>query len=196
MTAMTLVAACQNVPVARQLASESGGILLVDGRADGGEAIRGLPFVALACVTTDNLTRVGKLADVGLYLVCRRVIKTRPAPAVGRQTGVVGVFTMIANPSLGHEAADAYWRDQHAPLALSIHKAMDSYVQLSVVHRFHGPAWDGFALCGFPSLTDLKEHFYDTEEGRRAIAVDTRVFADVDRSPRRVIMNEYCQAAS
>ena len=36
---------------------------------------------------------------------------------------------------------------------------MSHYRQLSVVHRLHGPAWDGFALCGFDSIEDLRERF-------------------------------------
>jgi len=69
--------------------------------------------------------------------------------------------------------------------------AMDNYSQLSVLHRFHGPDWHGFALCGFPTLLDLREKFFDTEAGKQAIRADTRVFADGNRSPRRLIATEH-----
>jgi uncharacterized protein (TIGR02118 family) len=97
---------------------------------------------------------------------------------------------MVRHPDLTHRQADRHWRDVHAPLALEHHRAMSHYRQLSVVHRLHGPAWDGFALCGFDSLEDLEERFFATPEGRVAIREDVARFADVARSPRRVIVVE------
>ena len=55
----------------------------------------------------------------------------------------------------------------------------------------HGnPAWQGFALCGFDWLLDLREHFFATAVGRAAMMADIAVLADVKRSPRRVIATE------
>jgi uncharacterized protein (TIGR02118 family) len=104
--------------------------------------------------------------------------------------GFIGLFPLVAHPDLGHTNADQYWRDQHAPLALQVHEAMSHYRQLSIVHRFHGPALDGVALCGFDSLLDLRERFYATEVGRQAIATDISQFADTAKSPRRMIVAE------
>ena len=70
------------------------------------------------------------------------------------------------------------------------HVAMTHYAQLSLVHRLHGPEWDGFALCGFDSIEDLKERFFETEEGRIAIRKDVATFADTKLSPRRLIAIE------
>ena len=43
-----------------------------------------------------------------------------------------------SNAQLGPEAADEHWREQHAPIALEVHKAMTHYYQLTVVHKFFG----------------------------------------------------------
>jgi hypothetical protein len=60
-----------------------------------------------------------------------------------------------------------------------------------VLEGDHGnPAWHGFALCGFDSLLDLREHFFATPDGRAAIMADIAVLADVKTSPRRVIATE------
>jgi hypothetical protein len=67
---------------------------------------------------------------------------------------------------------------------------MSHYTQLSVVHRLHGPEWDGFALCGFDSMDDLRERFFDGPQGRIAIREDVARFADTRSSPRRLIVAE------
>ena len=97
---------------------------------------------------------------------------------------------MLRHPDLSHADADRYWRDRHAPLALRIHVAMSNYTQLSIVHRISGPPWDGFALCGFDSLEDLRDRFYDGPAGREAIREDVARFADPAHSPRRLIAVE------
>jgi uncharacterized protein (TIGR02118 family) len=146
---------------------------------------------------TDDPEALLEAADVGAWVVCRRVMKPRavarvsdsrlPSPSL---LGVIALYPMIRHPSLDHAAADRYWRDRHAPLALRHHVGMSHYTQLSIVHRLHGPEWDGFALCGFDSLDDLRERFFDGPEGRVAIREDVARFADGARSPRRLIVVE------
>ena len=149
------------------------------------------PFAALLCTTHPDLKALLAVADVGGYLVDRRVMKSRDlVHPQGPQPGAVGVFAMVAKMDLGHEAADRHWRDRHTPLALSIHLAMSNYAQLSVLHRFAGPVWDGFALCGFESEQDLRTGFFASPEGERLIAEDVAKFADTKRSPRRVVATE------
>ena len=97
---------------------------------------------------------------------------------------------MVHHPDLSHRMADAHWRDRHAPLALEHHPAMSYYTQLSVVHRIHGPEWDGFALCAFASIEDLRQRFFGSPEGRVAIRDDVAKFADTSASPRRLIATE------
>ncbi len=86
--------------------------------------------------------------------------------------------------------ADAHWRDRHAPLALEHHAFMTHYTQLSVVHHIAGRELDGFALCGFASLDDLRNKFYTRDASRAVIADDVQRFADTRRSPRRLIVEE------
>ena len=148
--------------------------------ADQRERARNLPFKALVVGTTDRLAPLREIGAVGLYLVCRRTIKQGTPHAVG-------LFPLIAHPDLGHDAADAHWRDVHAPLALVHHEHMTAYDQLCVVHRFSGLDVDGFALCGFASFEDLKDRFYTSEESVGIIANDVNRFADVKGSPGRLV---------
>lgn len=179
--------AFSNKRAARQAAEGYGGCLYEDVK----DRLHHQPFAALLCTNHPDLSMLLSVADVGAYRVDRRVMKARhPLTPVGPQPGAIGVFTMVANPKLGHDAADEHWRDEHAPLALSIHLAMSNYVQLSVLHRFKGPAWDGFALCGFESIEDLETRFFATKAGARLIAEDVNRFADTQASPRRVVVLE------
>ena len=139
-----------------------------------------LPFRALLSCATDDLEPFAELADAGLYVVCRRVIKPG-APKV------VGLFPMRLNEQRSRAENDGHWRDVHAPLALEHHAHMTAYAQLSVVHTLQGLPLDGFALCGFDSAEDLRKRFYTREESIRVIADDVRKFADPENSPRRLV---------
>ncbi|MEM7018987.1 MAG: EthD domain-containing protein [Pseudomonadota bacterium] len=191
MASLHLVGAFSDVNQAKQLATDIGGHLLCDERGDTSH----LPYAALVLGVTDDRAALSS-ADVGTYLVCERVIKSRQASpdAASKLPGVVGVFTMVARPGLTHTESDSHWRDNHAPLALEVHLAMSNYRQLSIMHCFNGPDWDGFALCGFESEEDLRERFFATPEGRQAIAEDVAKFAD-PKSPRRIIATEYAYAS-
>jgi len=148
-----------------------------------------LPFAALVLAVTDEISNFEASADLGCYLVTERTIKHRPIRELTQDTqpGVIGVFTMLANPTLGAIASDKHWRENHAPLALKIHGAMTHYYQLSVQYTFHGPEFNGFAFCCFASEHDLRQRFFNSPEGERAITEDVAKFADTRRSPRRVI---------
>ncbi|MAM79811.1 MAG: hypothetical protein CMP89_03565 [Gammaproteobacteria bacterium] len=148
-----------------------------------------LPFAALVLSATDDIETFRVAADIGCYLAAERNVKERPICELteGTKPGVLGVFTMVANPKLDRLASDAHWRDNHAPLALQIHEAMTHYYQLSIQHRFHGPNWQGFALCCFASEDDLRNRFFNSHQGELAIAEDVAKFADTRQSPRRVI---------
>ncbi len=186
---LELAAAFTDVDRARDLAIQTEGILFCDER----ESTAHLPFAALVLATTDDLASFRETPDVGVYLVCRRVIKSAQRVRLdsGQIPGVTGLFTLVTHPDLGHKKADAHWRDNHAPLALKVHEAMTRYSQLSIIHRFDGPDWDGFALCGFDSLEDLRLRFFNSPEGEKAIAEDVKIFSDPNNSPRRIIANEF-----
>ena len=169
-------AVASNQPVlCAELATDLNGQLYVDERG-----AKGLPFQALLTVTTDTLSKLVPAADVGLYVICRRLVK----PGTPKK---IGLFPMIHHPEKSHEQCDAHWRDNHAPLALVHHIHMTHYSQLSVVHTIHGEAFDGFALCGFGSEEDIRKRFFTTKESVQVINDDVKKFANVARSPRRLI---------
>ena len=176
---LEIAAASTDIERTRELARTLGATLYVDAREDHQQ----LPFRALITVTTDDLLPVAALADVGLYIVCRRLIKA------GTQA-MIGLFPLVHHPDLTHAEADAHWRDRHAPLALEHHAFMTQYTQLSVVYRIAGRELDGFALCGFASIDDLRNRFYTRDSSRAVIADDVQRFADTRRSPRRLIVEE------
>ncbi len=182
---LELCATFTDTEKARSIAERLKGRLYVDERPSNAKR----PFAAMVCVQTDDLSALIQAADVSVYLVARRQIKEHTDPEV-RCAGAIGVFGMLKHPDLTHEASDAHWRDNHAPLALEIHTAMSHYMQLSVLHCFKGTKLDGIALCGFDSLEDLKERFYNSKEGERRIFNDISIFADTKHSPRRVIVKE------
>lgn len=176
---LQLAAATTDVDAATALVQQIGGTLYVDDRADPSR----LPFRALITVVTDDPAAVHEVGDVGVYLVLRRLKKEGSA-------NVLGLFPLVRAEGLTHEAADAHWRDVHGPLALTHHGYMSHYTQLSVVENVSGLPLDGFALCGFESLDDLRERFYSTEDGPEVIARDVAQFANLDHSPRRLIVTE------
>ena len=164
-----------------------GGVALVDVDNDG----RDRPFNTL--VIGDRRVAAGGVADVGLYRVSVRPMRyqRRSWPPESVTPGLTAVFAMLRRADLTHEQADAHWREIHAPLALRHHPGMWHYLQVSVEEVVAGPAYDGIALCGFPSEQDLRERFFGGPEDRDIIGADVALFADVVGSPRRVRMAEW-----
>lgn len=185
MSVMKMVAAFSVKQAADAFARKNGGHLLLTISEDTGH----LPFAALYLGATDDLAAMQDAADVGVYLVCERTIKNKPLSDLpdDQLPGSVGIFTLVANASMEPLESDRHWRDRHAPLALEVHTAMTHYYQLSVMHRFAGPDWHGFALCCFATEDDLRHRFFNSKEGGRAITADVARFADTRQSPRRVV---------
>ncbi len=181
-TPLLWAAACSSVSRAETLNQSLGGTVYADHRADTSK----LPFAALVTGVTDNLDLLKDAADVGLYIVCARTIKAGSAK-------IYGLSPMLAHPQLNHKQADDHWRDTHAPLALTHHAYMTHYVQLSVVHTLSGRPFDGFALCGFATLEDLRERFFSEPDSREVILADINTFADTQRSPRRLLATPHPQ---
>jgi hypothetical protein len=179
MHTLEFAATTNNLELAASTAKALHGTLYCDQRQEW----QHLPFRALLTCVTDNPAQLEAVSEVGLYLICRRLIKPGDAAAVG-------LFPLVRRPDLSHADADAHWRDVHAPLALEHHAHMTHYTQLSVLHRFSGAAVDGFALCGFSSTSDLRERFYTRDESRSIIGADVRNFADTQNSPRRLIATQ------
>lgn len=175
MKKMELAVASNQTAQCAELAAEHDGSLYVDERDTDG-----LPFRALLTLTTDDIEPLHAIADVGLFVICRRLIKPG-------KPNKIALFPMVKNAEKTQAECDTHWRDVHAPLALIHHEAMTHYTQLSVVHTVSGPAWSGFALCGFETEQDIRENFYTTKESVRIIADDVMKFATPSASPRRLI---------
>lgn len=183
--ALKLVAAWPEREPARRIARQYGGLCL---EATSAETAH-LPFAALAIVVSDSVEEILAAHPLGAWLVCERTFKGAPLSELNAQNAprAVGLYPMVARPGLSNTAADAHWRDVHGPLALGIHEVMTHYYQLAIVHRFVGPEWNGIALCCGESEADLRHRFYNSADGERVIGEDVRKFADVRRSPRRVM---------
>jgi len=175
---------------ARRVASSLAGTLIHDPR----KSTEHLPFAAIVLADPDRLSAVTRPADVAAWIVCERTVRrrpeARPAEHGAALPGVIGLFPLVANPALSPDAADAHWRDHHAPLALEIHEVMTHYSQLCVIQHLHGLALDGIALCGTATAEDLRERFFRDADGRRAILRDIASVADTEKSPRRLIATE------
>jgi hypothetical protein len=74
----------------------------------------------------------------------------------------------------------SHWGLVHFPLARVHHPAIWHYVQNVVVRALTpaAPEVDGIAELHFRTAKDLRDRFYDSEEGRRTIAADVRRFLD------------------
>ena len=153
---------------------------------------RNFPFRTMVRAITDTPDVLSPAAGHGTYLAFSRIIRERPigADPGTASPGLTAIFPMVHHPDLTHREGDSHWRDTHAPLALQHHPGMWDYTQLSVVATLNGPSFDGFALVSFASLTDLRERFFGDDHDREVIRNDVAKFADMQRSPRRVISTE------
>ena len=153
---------------------------------------REFPFRTLVRAMTDAPNLLAPAATVGSYLAFSRIIRERPLgddPGTA-SPGLTAIFPMVHHPALTHAQGDSHWRDTHAPLALRHHPGMWDYTQLSVVATLNGPSYDGFAMVSFASLEDMRERFFGDDHDREVIRADVEKFADMQRSPRRVITTE------
>ena len=163
---------------------------------------RGTAFVAVdgqrnpaftSLIVAGGLRRAADAADVGLYGVTVRRMRhqRRFWPPDTVSPGVTAAYVMVRRSDLDHDAADAHWRDVHAPLALRHHPGMWHYHQISVNDVLAGPALDGVALSAFASAQEMSERFFGDDEDRAVIAADVARFSDLVASPRRVRMLEW-----
>lgn len=169
---------------AREVAAALGGRAYVNHEGESDKR----PYSTLVRASTDRPEALAPVADVALHVIYARQIKAPSgAPSAER---VIGSFPLLHHPDLTHRAADDHWRDVHGPLALVSHSAMCDYEQLSVVATLSGPPVDGVAMCAFDSRDDLRHRFFDDDDARAAIEADVAQFADLKRSPRRVVLRQ------
>jgi len=83
-------------------------------------------------------------------------------------------------PSLTRDQMAHHWTEQHTPIVRRHHPAFWGYVQNVVVAPVTpgAPEVDGVAEMRFRSASDLRERFYDSDEGRRVVADDVARFLD------------------
>ena len=185
---LELVALASDATAAAEAAEELGGLSYRN--HDGDDDRR--PYAGLVRVATDRIETLAEVADVGLYTAFARTIKAPTAPA--SPTRVIGSFGLVHHPDLSRAETDRHWRDVHGPLALRSHSAMCDYTQISIVAVHAGLELDGIALCAFDSRDDLRERFFDDDAAKAAIQADVASFADVRRSPRRVVLAQNAPA--
>ena len=183
-----LVVTGNDAEAAAEVAASVGGVCYAADPDDRRE----FPFRTLVRAMTDAPDLLAPAATVGTYLAFSRIIRERPlgSDPGTPSPGLTAIFPMVHHPELTHAQGDSHWRDTHAPLALQHHPGMWDYTQLSVAATLNGPSYDGFALVSFASLSDLRERFFGDDHDREVIRADVAKFADIERSPRRVITTE------
>ncbi|MEM8924594.1 MAG: EthD domain-containing protein [Actinomycetota bacterium] len=169
---------------ANDVADQLGGSLYVHE----GDPDEKRPYTTLLRAVTDSPEALAPAADVALHLAFARPIKAPAGPPSAER--LIASFPLRRHPDLSHRQADDHWRDTHAPLALTHHSAMCDYTQLSIAHTIDGRELDGIAMCAFDNADDLHTRFYNDEAAEQAIVADVTTFADVRRSPRRVVLRQ------
>jgi hypothetical protein len=121
-------------------------------------------------------------AHLDAYLVEERVLidYRRDWPDGVESPGVRRISFVQAAPGVSRREMAEHWAEVHWPIARVHHPALWRYVQNVVVEPVtpQAPAVDGIAELHFRNITDLRDHFYDSHEGRRIVADDVRLFLD------------------
>jgi uncharacterized protein (TIGR02118 family) len=107
----------------------------------------------------------------------------RTWPVGERSPGVKSIYLARRRPDMTQDRYARYWGNRHAPLALRVHVGMWRYVRNVVVRSApRSDKWDGFAVLHFRTAQDLRERFYDSDDGRAAIAADVAEFTSGGRA--------------
>lgn len=124
---------------------------------------------------------VALAGELHTYAVAEKVEKERDwtATAGGVSPGVKSIYLAGRRKDQTHEEFSAHWGGTHAPLAVKHHIGMWRYVRNTVSRAVTpgSPDWDGFAELHFFTSQDLRERFYDSDEGRAVIAADIAKFS-------------------
>lgn len=121
-------------------------------------------------------------AEVDAYLVDERVRidYDRDWPDGVESPGVCRISFVRAAPGLTRDEMASHWGDIHWPIAKVRHPALYRYVQNVVIEPVtaDAPEVDGIAELHFRTIEDLRDRFYDSEEGKAIVADDVRQFLD------------------
>ena len=127
----------------------------------------------------------GLVSAAHTYHVAVRVMREveRTWPVGERSPGVKSVYLARRPQDLTPQGYADHWGNTHAPLALKHHVGMWRYIQDVVIRPVSpgAPPWDGFAELHFHTAQDLRERFYDSDEGRAVIAADVARFSSGGR---------------
>jgi uncharacterized protein (TIGR02118 family) len=98
----------------------------------------------------------------------------------GEPPGLCRLVFVRRAPSLSRAEMARHWTERHTPIVHRHHPAFWHYAQNVVVEPLtpDAPEVDGVAEMRFHSVTDLRDRFYDNEEGRRIVADDVAQFLD------------------
>ncbi len=121
-------------------------------------------------------------AGVDAYVVEEhvRIDYDRDWPDGTESPGVRRISFVRAAPGLTRAEMARHWGEVHWPIAQVHHPALWRYVQNVVVEPVttDAPEVDGIAELHFRSIADLRDRFYDSDEGLRIVAEDVRQFLD------------------
>jgi uncharacterized protein (TIGR02118 family) len=134
---------------------------------------------AAAARALDLPTLLG--APVEAYLVDERRQWNDFTPPVIAQVSFVH-----RNPDLTRDEFADHWSNVHTGLARTHHPGVCRYTQNVVLEPLTSDARDidGIAELSFRSESDLRERFYDSDDGKQVIRADVRGFIDVPRGWR------------
>jgi uncharacterized protein (TIGR02118 family) len=92
--------------------------------------------------------------------------------------GVKCIYLVRRAENVTHEAFDAHWANNHAPLARKHHIGVARYVQNPVLRTLTpgAPELDGFAELHFATYADQRERYIDSPEGLAIIRADVATF--------------------
>ena len=146
------------------------------------EAVVEMWFDSVEAYTEASRTPAGRLtagdAEQGryVYLIRERIQLDRPRTwEIGeRSPGVKSVYLVRRPDGTTREEAKRLWL-AHASVAREHHVGMCKYVQDGVLRSLTegSPRIDAIAELHFPTVKDLEERMYDSEEGEAAIRADT-----------------------
>jgi uncharacterized protein (TIGR02118 family) len=110
--------------------------------------------------------------------------------------GLCRLVFVRRNPDLTHEEMAEHWTQRHTPLVHRHHPAFWHYVQNVVVRPLtpDAPEVDGVAEMRFRSTEEMRERFYDSDEGQRIIAEDVVRFLDRGAGWRILSRDEWIRA--
>ena len=130
----------------------------------------------------DTLAAWSPRGHVDAYLVDEHVqIDAGLDPADGEEPpGLCRLVFLRRNPDLSHAEMAQHWTEVHTPIVQGHHPAFWHYVQNVVVRPLtpDAPEVDGIAEMRFRSADEMRERFYDSEEGQRIVAEDVSRFLD------------------